>query len=202
MVTQYELIAVELLVSKTALHHAAPYLPWLKDAPYAHIFVANIAVPWGNKGFLHTICVWGTRKDLDRNTTPGRMMLDFIQGDEARRNRKIKLIPNLANASWLVASAVGTKPVLIGTKLKTMWHASDRHLEMTIDISSNMAASTAVKLVSGACSSLVIDLAILIESQLADELPENLIGHVRLTNMDLSKAYVLDTENHETWCAV
>lgn len=56
------------------------------------------------------------------------------------------------------------------------YYKTDRYLEMCIDVKSSLAASTAVKLVSGSCSSFVVDLAILIESQSEDELPEEILG--------------------------
>ena len=50
----------------------------------------------------------------------------------------------------------------------------------------------AVNLVKGITRSLVIDLAVLVESQDAEELPEQLIGNVRLDHLDLGKARDVD----------
>ncbi len=38
----------------------------------------------------------------------------FINGDDATRNLMLKLIPHIADGSWVVRQSVGTTPVITG----------------------------------------------------------------------------------------
>ena len=67
-----------------------------------------------------------------------------------------------------------------------------KYLEVTCDLGSSSAAMVAVGMVRGLTQALVIDLAVLVESQVADELPEQLLGNVRLDHLDLGEARALD----------
>ena len=51
-------------------------------------------------------------------------MLDESGDDEAkqkRRNSVFKVIPRIAEGSWMVRQAVGTTPALLGNKLTTKY---------------------------------------------------------------------------------
>jgi hypothetical protein len=49
----------------------------------------------------------------------------FLEGDgpeaDARRNRRLKLIPRVVVGPWLVRQVVGTTPVLLGQKVKVKY---------------------------------------------------------------------------------
>jgi hypothetical protein len=60
-------------------------------------------------------------------------------------------------------------------------------------VSSSSAAAYITGMVRGATKSLVIDMAFLLEGQSAHELPETLIGGMRLHHLDLAAAKMLDT---------
>jgi len=193
---RYKLIAADLIATPSGkqVHHISPYLRWLRDCPLEHVIVGNIVTPYGS-GFLNLVMAWGDVGGARGGDDKFAKMLDeFMSKDDAYRNSKFKLIPNIANAGWMIQSAVGTKPVLLGKKLTMSYFRTEKYFEFCVDVKSSVAASTATRLVSGACSSLVIDLAVLIESQASWELPEELIGHVRLAKMDLAKAVQLDPD--------
>ena len=65
-------------------------------------------------------------------------------------------------------------------------------MEVDIDVASSSVAASVVGMVHSATKSLVIDLAIVLEGHTADELPESLLGTVRLNHLDLSTAQHLD----------
>lgn len=119
---------------------------------------------------------------------------EWVQGDapadDERRNKKFKLIPRIARGSWVIKQAVGTTPVLLGQKLDTRYFRGRtargcNYFEVDVDITSNPVANNITRLVVNAITSLVVDLAPLIEGQNADELPERLIGSVRYNHLDL-----------------
>lgn len=58
---------------------------------------------------------------------------------------------------------------------------------------SSYTAASVVGLVSGATRSLCVDLAIVMEGRSIDELPEALLGTVRIDKLDLEDAVYLDT---------
>ena len=61
---------------------------------------------------------------------------------------------------------------------------------MDVDCNSSPAAGRIVSLVKSYASSLVVDLAFVIEAQTADELPEAVIGAARLLHIDLGERAV------------
>ena len=121
---------------------------------------------------------------------------EWVQGDEPaddqRRNKKFKLIPRIARGSWVIKQAVGTTPVLLGQKLETRYFRGRTargcsYFEVDVDITSNPVANNITRLVVNSITSLVVDLAPLIEGQDVDELPERLIGSVRYNHLDLRR---------------
>ncbi len=49
---------------------------------------------------------------------------------DAERNGMFKLIPHIADGSWVIKQSVGTVPVLMGTKLRTTYHSAGQYLEV------------------------------------------------------------------------
>ncbi len=106
--------------------------------------------------------------------------------------------------SWVIKQAVGSTPVILGRKLTTTYHKGEmedgrRYLEIDVDIGSSSAASSVVGLVQPATKSLVVDLAVLLEGIKQDELPEGLLGTVRMSNLDLSTYKYLDMDTGEVY---
>jgi hypothetical protein len=64
------------------------------------------------------------------------------------------------------------------------------YLEVDVDCNSTPAAGRIVSLVKSYCRSLVVDLAFVLEAQTADELPERVLGGVRMLHIDLSEQAV------------
>ncbi|KAK9822326.1 hypothetical protein WJX74_007890 [Apatococcus lobatus] len=118
------------------------------------------------------------------------------QGEEAdrRRHTGFKLIPSVVQASWIIKQAVGQKPVLLGQKLTTKYFRGPGYFEVDVDVGSSRSAAAAVSLVSGATKSMVIDMAVLFEGQTPEQLPENLLGTVRFSHLDMKTAPFFDTQ--------
>lgn len=61
-----------------------------------------------------------------------------------------KLIPHIADGSWVIKQSVGTTPVIMGNKLRTTYHQTHRYFEVSIDVTSSSAAAYITGMVSGA----------------------------------------------------
>ncbi|MEW5313170.1 MAG: hypothetical protein WDW38_004759 [Sanguina aurantia] len=116
----------------------------------------------------------------------------FMTSSDAVRNTMIKLIPHIADGSWVIKQAVGTTPVILGKALKTTYHMTKQYLEVDIDVSANNVAAYVTGLVRGATKSLIIDMGFVLEGTAPWELPEALLGTIRLNNLDLKYAKKLD----------
>ena len=115
-----------------------------------------------------------------------------VRIDDAFRNERFKLIPNIARGSWIIKQSVGTTPVLLGKKLATKYYRGKNYFEVDVDIGANSVAASITNLVCGATKSLAIDMGVLIEGRSEDTLPEQLIGTVRLDALDLKSAAFFD----------
>lgn len=67
----------------------------------------------------------------------------------------------------------------------------ETYVEVDCDVGSSSVARSILGVVKGYAKTLSIDLAILLESHQESELPEELIGSVRLIHPDLDKAVTL-----------
>ncbi|CAM9437959.1 unnamed protein product, partial [Discosporangium mesarthrocarpum] len=101
------------------------------------------------------------------------------------RNRRLKMFPRVAEGAWVVRKAVGSKPFLVGQKLTCRYFRGRGFMETDIDIGSSLVAYNATSVAMGCATSLVVDLGFGIQGQTEGELPEVLIGSVRLNHLNL-----------------
>lgn len=210
----FDLYSAELVEVDEPMWHMARFLPSVKYCAAPFMFILQLMVPanpplslmmvWTAPlnpmtESLDTLCAaWpddanGTVRAFFTN------LCDWMQGDgpeaDAARNKKFKLIPRIVKGSWIVKQSVGTTPVLLGQKLATRYFRGPNYFEVDVDITSNTVANSVTSLVVGAITSLVVDLAPLVEGQGESELPERLIGSVRFEHLDLKTAAYLDDES-------
>ncbi|KAK9823769.1 hypothetical protein WJX72_005371 [[Myrmecia] bisecta] len=217
----FGLASVDLVDTDAPTFHIAQHLPSIRNSKAPFTFVVQLMVP--GPPYLSLTMAWAADHDpcmsgkpqtpntagsvnsteVDSDDELGRAPFDlclarFLAGDdaasEARRHRTFKLIPSVVKGSWVIKQSVGNTPVLLGRKLTTRYFRGPGYFEVDVDVGSSRAASSVVGLVSGATTSLVIDMAILLEGHTADELPEFLLGTVRFAHLDLKEAAFLDTE--------
>jgi len=118
-----------------------------------------------------------------------RFLLECSAEDRANR---FKLIPAVREGPWLVKKGVGSSPCIIGRQIQCKWvDPRPGHVECSVDVGSDALARAILSLISGATRHLVIDLAFLVEAVHQPELPERLLGCVRLGRLDLAQATVL-----------
>jgi hypothetical protein len=71
-------------------------------------------------------------------------------------------------------------------------YRGERYFEVDVDIGASSVAASITNMVAGATKGLTLDMAVLIEGQKEEHLPEQLIGTVRLERLDLKTAAYLD----------
>ncbi|MCO5614552.1 hypothetical protein L7F22_068835 [Adiantum nelumboides] len=118
----------------------------------------------------------------------------FLDGDNAFRNSRFKLLANVVQGPWIVKTAVGERAVCLLGKAVTCSYTRDKDfMEIDVDIGASIMANAIVHLAFGCVTSLTVDLAFLIEGQTQRELPERILGTIRFANLDPASASSLDS---------
>ena len=120
--------------------------------------------------------------------TPLRLFAEFLEGDDAYRTSRFKLIPSIVEGSYGLKYIVGNKPVLLGNKVTQRYWTGPGYIEIGVDCGSSSVASYVLNQVRGASKSVVVEIAVLIEGDKEEELPEQVLGSVRATRLDWTMA--------------
>ncbi|XP_022754534.1 protein ENHANCED DISEASE RESISTANCE 2-like isoform X2 [Durio zibethinus] len=134
------------------------------------------------------VLYYAAERPVNKNSLLGK----FVDGMDMFRDARFKLIPSIVEGYWMVKRAVGTKACLLGKAVTCKYFRQDNFLEIDVDIGSSSVARSVIGLVLGYVTSLVVDLAILIEAKEEAELPEYILGTVRLNRVRLESAVPLD----------
>ncbi|KAH0453856.1 hypothetical protein IEQ34_018180 [Dendrobium chrysotoxum] len=149
--------------------------------------VVNVQVP----GSTHYSMVFYF---VSKPLVSGSLLQHFVDGDDEFRNSRFKLIPSVPKGSWIVRQSVGSTPCLLGKAVDCTYIRGRKYLEIDIDIGSSTVANGVLGLVFGMITTLVVDMAFLIQANTYEELPERLIGAVRVSRLELSSAIVPQLE--------
>jgi len=117
-----------------------------------------------------------------------------VSGDAALhkwRNNTFKLIPRCVNAPFVVKRAVGEVPTLLGNKLQQSYHAGNGYFEVDVNISSSRIAQYTVGLALNYAAVVVCDLAFVLQGASPAELPEQLVGCMRIEHINMKDAQPL-----------
>jgi hypothetical protein len=167
----------------------------------AFVFAVNLCVPAQGSSSssstapasacYHWVAYFGIE---DKNlittdkTAIGRLCNKFFFGDsDTFRDSTFKLVPRITDGNFVVRKAVGSKPSILGRKLKQHYIRTDRYLELIVDIGSDSVATRIVKLALGYAKSLTIDMMFLLEGKTESTLPERILGGVRVKNVDFKQ---------------
>ncbi|KAH9654559.1 START domain-containing protein [Citrus sinensis] len=134
------------------------------------------------------VLYYASERPVNKNSLLGK----FVDGTDMFRDARFKLIPSIAEGYWMVKRAVGTKACLLGKAVTCRYLRQDNFLEIDVDIGSSSVARSVIGLVLGYVTSLVVDLAILIEAKEEEELPEYILGTVQLNRVRLDAAVPLE----------
>uniref|UniRef100_A0ACD5Y090 Uncharacterized protein n=1 Tax=Avena sativa TaxID=4498 RepID=A0ACD5Y090_AVESA len=146
-------------------------------------FVVNIQIPGSSH---HSLVLYFVTKSLKE----GSLLQRFADGDDDFRNSRLKLIPSVPKGSWIVRQSVGSTPCLLGKAVDCSYIRGPEYMEVDVDIGSSAVANGVLGLVFGVITSLVVDMAFLIQANTYDELPEQLLGAARFSHIELSAAVV------------
>ncbi|KAH9686982.1 protein ENHANCED DISEASE RESISTANCE 2-like [Citrus sinensis] len=127
---------------------------------------------------------------VTRQLVMGSLLQQFVDGDDEFRNSRLKLIPSVPKGSWIVRQSVGSTPCLLGKAVDCNYIRGPKYLEIDVDIGSSTVANGVLGLVIGVITTLVVDMAFLVQANTTDELPERLIGAVRVSHIELKSAVV------------
>uniref|UniRef100_A0A7N0UZT0 Protein ENHANCED DISEASE RESISTANCE 2 C-terminal domain-containing protein n=1 Tax=Kalanchoe fedtschenkoi TaxID=63787 RepID=A0A7N0UZT0_KALFE len=150
---------------------------------------------------------------ITNNLKPGSLLQRFVDGDDKFKNSKLKLIPSIPKihnfpsllflphpslnqasisyGSWIVRKSVGSTPCLLGKAVDCTYIRGPSYLEIDVNIGSSRVANGVLGLVTGAITSAVVDMAFLLQGDAPEELPERLIGAVRVSHLELSSAAIV-----------
>ncbi|KAK2450533.1 ENHANCED DISEASE RESISTANCE protein [Trifolium repens] len=178
-------LKVEKPVDKVALHGRSMVQSEAgKKLPF--ILVFNLQVP--AKPNYSLVLYYASERPINKDS----LLAKFMDGSDMFRDSRFKLIPSIVEGYWMVKRAVGTKACLLGKAVTCKYFGQDNFLEIDVDIGSSSVARSVVGLVLGYVTSLVVDLAILIEAKEEVELPEYILGTVRLNRIRLESAVPLE----------
>ncbi|KAH9603311.1 hypothetical protein KSS87_007345 [Heliosperma pusillum] len=152
------------------------------------VFAINLQVP--GREYHSAVFYFST----DDPIQPGSLLDRFINGDDAFRNSRLKMVNLIVKGPWLVKKAVGNySACLLGKALTCRYHRGPNYLEIDVDLSSSKIAGAMVHLALGYVTSVSIDMGFLVEAQSEEELPEKLIGAVRICQMEMNSASFVDS---------
>ncbi|KAK7283144.1 hypothetical protein RIF29_12461 [Crotalaria pallida] len=151
------------------------------------IFAVNLQVP--GKDHHSAVFYFAT----DEPIPSGSLLNRFIEGDDSFRNSRFKLVNRIEKGPWILKAAVGNySACLLGKALTCNYHRGPNYFEIDVDIGSSAIANAILHLALGYVTSVTIDMGFVVEAQAEEELPEKLIGAVRVCKMEMSSATVVD----------
>ncbi|PKI37126.1 hypothetical protein CRG98_042461 [Punica granatum] len=155
------------------------------------IFAVNLQVPGKDH---HSAVFYFAAEDP---IPVGSLLYRFINEGDPFRNSRFKIVNRIVKGPWIVKKAVGNySACLLGRALTCNYHRGENYFEIDVDIGSSKIASAILHLALGYVTSVTIDMGFLVEAQAEDELPERLIGAVRVCQMEMSSAQVVEAPSH------
>lgn len=194
------LVGVELFASTAAIEHIGvasvvgdgveatpPSLGAVDDRPF--LLIINFMLPGPSH---HALVLYFTPEDpleLQQNSVFADLCHEVFRGaNNDFRAQRLKLLPRVVQGSGPIREGVGTTPAILGTKIQQHYYQGPHYLEVDYDVGSSTVATNVVNLLLGYSRNLIIDLAFVIEAQSVLELPERVLGTVRLDSIDLRHA--------------
>ncbi|XP_051119367.1 protein ENHANCED DISEASE RESISTANCE 2-like [Andrographis paniculata] len=154
------------------------------------VIAVNLQVP----GRDHYSAVFYFSSKVDEPIDSNSLLYQFINGSDAFRNSRFKLVNKIVKGPWIVKTAVGNySACLLGKALNCYYHRGPNYLEIDVDIGSSAIAAAILKLALGCASAVTVDMGFLVEAQSNEELPEKLFGAVRISQMELNSATYVDS---------
>lgn len=155
------------------------------------ILIQYYEIPKHLVGFMRP----GQNPSMDGLSTPEKVLAMWLAGDMDYKNERLKLISYVPEGPWVVRNMVTGKPAIIGKKLPVKYKYTPREgskmdfLECELDVgNSSAAARRIVSVCRRYMAALAVDIGFVIEGKTAAELPEEMMGGIRIHEVDPLKA--------------
>eukprot|EP00929_Paragymnodinium_shiwhaense_P096902 TRINITY_DN58643_c0_g1_i1.p1 TRINITY_DN58643_c0_g1~~TRINITY_DN58643_c0_g1_i1.p1 ORF type:complete len:551 (-),score=116.60 TRINITY_DN58643_c0_g1_i1:66-1718(-) len=136
---------------------------------------------------LHLAVILAVPDDPEwKNTPEGRLFYNFLEMSEEERNKRFKALPKIVEGPWLVTRVLPEKPGIIGKQNKMMYFRGDDYFEVSINCLTSPAAKHITTVLEGLANAFSVELFFIIEGQAPDELPERILGGMKVTRCDLA----------------
>ena len=156
-----------------------------EEHPGRDILLVNFQLP-GRPGGISLMLWFGLTEAARSNPSFYPLWKKWFSGDSDQfRNQRLKFIPHVHQASWMLKKAVGNRAVILGKAMQMRYHRGDSYLEIDIDIASSSTAVNLWGLVQSVAKGLVMDLGFVLEAQERENLPEVLLAAARVHKVDL-----------------
>ncbi|MQL82277.1 hypothetical protein Taro_014744 [Colocasia esculenta] len=154
----------------------------------AFLFAVNLQVP--GRECHSAVFYFATEEPIPT----GSLLYRFVHGDDAFRNARFKIVNRIVKGPWIVRATVGNYAAcLLGRALRCEYHRGENYLEIDVDIGSSAIANAILHLALGCVTAVTIDMGFVVEAQAEEELPERLLGAVRIAQMEMSAATFVDS---------
>jgi len=141
----------------------------------------------------HLVITYGVDEAKFRGDNPlVKLWNAFLNGSPEYRQERLKVIPRIIEGAWVLRKAIGERPAIMARKLAFEYYQTEQYLEVVCDTSTRGAAVIVEAVATGA-PSMVLDLAFVLEGQDLSELPERILGTMRVSRILLRRARLLGT---------
>ncbi|KAL1212602.1 Protein ENHANCED DISEASE RESISTANCE 2-like [Cardamine amara subsp. amara] len=155
------------------------------------IFAINFQIP--SKEHYSLVLYSATEEPIPSDS----FLHKLINGDDSLRNQRFKLVSQVVKGPWVVKAASGNLGAFVlGKTVKCNYHRGSNYFEIDVDVSTSAILAAFVRLALGYVTSLTVDVGLVMEALTEDELPERLIGGVRICHMELSSAFLVDDQKN------
>ena len=120
----------------------------------------------------------------ERDTPFGRTLTRFLAADDATRDSKFKMVCALLDAPWALRTAVPRRPIILGKKLGSSgglkYHRGDDYFAVDFELAQSPFMERVYRSLRWASACAEEEIVFMLEGQAEDELPECVLGAVRL----------------------
>ncbi|KAH7433548.1 hypothetical protein KP509_07G074600 [Ceratopteris richardii] len=152
------------------------------------ILAVNLQIP--GRDYHHAVFYFVSSDPIPS----GSLLYRFIyEEDDDFRNSRFKLISRIVKGPWIVRATVANHAAcLLGKALVCNYYNGPNYFEIDVDVSTSVLANAILHLALGYVSSVTVDMAFLVEAQTEEELPERILGAVRIAQIEMASASLIE----------
>uniref|UniRef100_A0A7S1MCD1 Protein ENHANCED DISEASE RESISTANCE 2 C-terminal domain-containing protein n=1 Tax=Alexandrium catenella TaxID=2925 RepID=A0A7S1MCD1_ALECA len=138
---------------------------------------------------IHLVMVFALPPADQKGGNAALALLNRFMGadmTDAERNKRLKVIPRVVKGPWVAKGLLGETPGIVGTKIPTQYFVGENEIEASFQITASSMAQRIVRVLKPASSALALELAFVVQGNVQDELPEQVLGTARLNSIDVS----------------